>query len=77
MSKTTQHKNHSSPLLILALDFGGSATKGIYCAFEQNNPSSLVMEPEVLKVSLESITSHTQSLGTTETREHHMGELYG
>ncbi|BAY93657.1 MULTISPECIES: ParM/StbA family protein [unclassified Tolypothrix] len=80
MSKNTQVKNNSLPLLILALDFGGSATKGIYCAFEQNNPSSLVMEPEVLKVSLESVTSHTQSLGVTEPENvawvNYMGETF-
>jgi hypothetical protein len=67
MSKISPHKNNSSPLLILALDFGGSATKGIYCAFEQNNPTSLVMEPEVLKVSFESVTSYsTETLGAAE-----------
>jgi Actin like proteins N terminal domain len=78
MSKTTQQKNRSSPQLILALDFGGSSTKGIYCTLKQNIPTSLVMEPEVVKISLDSVTSET--LGTTEPENaawvNYMGETF-
>ncbi|AFY54291.1 hypothetical protein Riv7116_1746 [Rivularia sp. PCC 7116] len=63
MSKNTQQKNNSSPLLILALDFGGSATKGVYCT-QKNQTASLVMEPEVVKISLDSVASSV--LGATE-----------
>ena len=81
MSKTTQNKNNSSPLLILALDFGGSATKGIYCGLEENIPVSLMMEPEVLKVSWESVNSYcTKTLGATEPENaawvNYMGETF-
>ncbi|MDJ0733550.1 MAG: ParM/StbA family protein [Nostocaceae cyanobacterium] len=81
MSKTTQNKSNSSPLLILALDFGGSATKGIYCGLEQNIPMSLMMEPEVLKVSWESVNSYsTRTLGSTEPENaawvSYMGETF-
>ncbi|MBD2200537.1 MULTISPECIES: ParM/StbA family protein [Calothrix] len=78
MSKTTQQKNHSSQELILALDFGGSATKGIYCTLKQNIPASLVMEPEVVKISLDSVTIET--LGTSEPENaawvNYMGEIF-
>ncbi len=57
MSKNTQRKNNSSPLLILALDFGGSSTKGMYSTSIQNQTASLVMEPEVVKISLDSVAS--------------------
>ncbi|NJL81492.1 MAG: ParM/StbA family protein [Richelia sp. SM2_1_7] len=77
MSKNTQQKNNSSPLLILALDFGGSATKGVYC-IEQNQTASLVMEPEVVKISLDSIAS--EILGATEPENaawvNYMGETF-
>jgi hypothetical protein len=78
MSKTTQQKNRSSQQLILALDFGGSSTKGIYCTLKQNIPTSLVMEPEVVKISLDSVTCET--LGTTEPENaawvNYMGETF-
>lgn len=71
MSKTTQK-------LILALDFGGSATKGIYCTFKQNIPASLFMEPEVVKISLDSVIIET--LGTSEPENtawvNYMGETF-
>ena len=77
MSKNTQQKNNSSPLLILALDFGGSATKGVYC-IEQNQTASLVMEPEVVKISLDSVA--TEVLGATEPENaawvNYMGETF-
>ncbi|NJN13619.1 MAG: ParM/StbA family protein [Richelia sp. RM1_1_1] len=77
MSKNTQQKNNSSPLLILALDFGGSATKGVYC-IEQNQTASLVMEPEVLEITLDSIAS--EFLGATEPENaawvNYMGETF-
>ncbi|NJM19116.1 MAG: ParM/StbA family protein [Richelia sp. SM1_7_0] len=62
MTETTQ----TSPLLILTLDFGGSATKGIYYTFDKKNPASLIMEPEVIKIPLESVASFsTEILGAT------------
>jgi hypothetical protein len=68
----------TSQELILALDFGGSSTKGIYCTLKQNIPTSLVMEPEVVKISLDSVTSET--LGTTEPENaawvNYMGETF-
>ncbi len=78
MSKNTQQKNNSSPLLILALDFGGSATKGIYCTLKQNQTASLVMEPEVVKIYLDSVA--TSILGATEPENaawvNYMGETF-
>ncbi|PMB21884.1 ParM/StbA family protein [Fischerella thermalis] len=66
-SQKIRTEKKSSSLLILTLDFGGSATKGIYGKLDQNNPGLLVMEPEVLKVPFESVASHsTDTLGTTE-----------
>lgn len=77
MSKNTQQKNNSSPLLILALDFGGSATKGVYCT-QKNQTASLVMEPEVVKISLDSVASSV--LGATEPENaawvNYMGETF-
>ncbi|NJO65322.1 MAG: ParM/StbA family protein [Richelia sp. RM2_1_2] len=77
MSKNTQQKKNDSPLLILALDFGGSATKSVYC-IEQNQTASLVMEPEVVKISLDSIAS--EILGATEPENaawvNYMGETF-
>ncbi len=61
MSRNTQ----DLPLLILALDFGGSATKAIYYTFDKKIPASLIMEPEVIKVPLESVTSAKEILGAT------------
>ncbi len=72
MSKNTLQRNidiNSSPLLILALDFGGSATKGIYCKFDQSPTAKLLLkEPEVVKVPLESVIcdSNSDILGRTE-----------
>ena len=78
MSKITQQKNNSSPLLILALDFGGSATKGVYCTLKQNQTASLVMEPEVVKISLDSVAD--EILGATEPENaawvNYMGETF-
>ena len=78
MSKNTQRKNNSSPLLILALDFGGSSTKGMYSTSIQNQTASLVMEPEVVKISLDSVAS--QILGVTEPENaawvNYMGETF-
>ncbi len=78
MSKNTQQKNNSSPLLILALDFGGSATKGVYCTLKQNQTASLVMEPEVVRISLDSVAS--EILGVTEPENaawvNYMGETF-
>ncbi len=78
MSKTTQRKNHSFQELILALDFGGSSTKGIYCTMKQSIPVSLVMEPEVVRISDDSVTC--QTLGATEPENaawvNYMGETF-
>ena len=78
MSKNTQQKNNSSPLLILALDFGGSSTKGIYSTSMQNQTASLVMEPEVVKISNDSVASEV--LGATEPENaawvNYMGETF-
>ena len=77
MSKNTRQKNNSSPLLILALDFGGSATKGVYCT-QKNQTASLVMEPEVVKISNDSVASSV--LGATEPENaawvNYMGETF-
>ena len=78
MSKNTQQKTNSSPLLTLALDFGGSSTKGIYSTSIQNQTASLVMEPEVVKISLDSVASSI--LGVTEPENaawvNYMGETF-
>ena len=78
MSKNTQQKNNYSPLLILALDFGGSSTKGIYSTSIQNQTTSLVMEPEVVKISNDSVASSI--LGVTEPENaawvNYMGETF-
>jgi hypothetical protein len=68
MSKNTLKINNfdSSPLVIIALDFGGSGTKGIYSIFQSSEAHSLFMEPEVAAVTLESIENYEQNLmGTT------------
>jgi hypothetical protein len=65
MSKVT-HQKIKRPLMIAALDFGGSATKVIY---ENTNGEvkSLVMQPEVATVPIESIKNYEKdSLGSTE-----------
>jgi hypothetical protein len=76
MSKSTQRKNNSYIELILALDFGGSATKGIYATPEMNIPKSLVMEPEVVKICHDSVNLET--LGRTQPENaawvNYMGE---
>ncbi|AKG21329.1 hypothetical protein IJ00_08475 [Calothrix sp. 336/3] len=64
MGKMTQRRNKSSPELILALDFGGSATKGIYSGLDMMIPKSLLMEPEVVKISPDSTIGET--LGATD-----------
>ncbi|RUT01627.1 hypothetical protein DSM106972_067240 [Dulcicalothrix desertica PCC 7102] len=69
MSINTLKTNNfdSSPLVIIALDFGGSGTKGIYSLYESSEAYSLFMEPEVVSVTLESIKNYEQNLmGTTE-----------
>ncbi|MBD2354795.1 ParM/StbA family protein [Tolypothrix sp. FACHB-123] len=64
MGKMTQRRNKSSPELILALDFGGSATKGVYSTLDMMITKSLLMEPEVVKISPDSTTGET--LGATD-----------
>ncbi|MEA5573446.1 ParM/StbA family protein [Calothrix sp. UHCC 0171] len=49
-----QRRHKYSPELILALDFGGSATKGIYSTLEMMILKPLLMEPEVVKISPDS-----------------------
>lgn len=67
MSKVT-HKGQKNkrPLITAALDFGGSATKVIY-ENTDGEVKSLVMEPEVATVPVESIKNYGKnSLGWTE-----------
>lgn len=71
MSKSTQkNKSLPTPLIIVALDFGGSATKVIYVKLS-GSPYSLYMEPEVAWVPVESINSYAKNnswntLGATD-----------
>jgi hypothetical protein len=69
MSKNTQKTNNfdSFPLVVIALDFGGSGTKGIYSLYQTPEARSLFMEPEVASVTLESIKTYEQNImGTTD-----------
>ncbi|BAZ71015.1 hypothetical protein NIES4106_58120 (plasmid) [Fischerella sp. NIES-4106] len=57
----------SAPLVVIALDFGGSGTKGIYSLHKNSQAHSLFMEPEVGDVTVESIKTHSQNLmGVTD-----------
>ncbi|BAZ40234.1 hypothetical protein NIES4101_61950 [Calothrix sp. NIES-4101] len=64
MSKNTLEHNHldSSPFVIIALDFGGSGTKGIYSIYQYKQAHSLFMEAEVAEVTQESIANYEQNL---------------
>ncbi|QLE59792.1 ParM/StbA family protein [Nostoc sp. TCL26-01] len=69
MKKKTQTMNNLDipPLVILALDFGGSGTKGIYSLCGSSEIYSLFMEPEVGDVTVESVKTHEQNLmGATD-----------
>lgn len=57
----------SNPLVVIALDFGGSGTKGIYSLHKSSQAHSLFMEPEVGDVTVESIETHEKNLmGVTD-----------
>jgi len=69
MRRNTANINNfdSAPLVVIALDFGGSGTKGIYSLYESSQAHSLFMEPEVGDVTVESIKTYEQNLmGATE-----------
>jgi hypothetical protein len=69
MRRNTANINNfdSAPLVVIALDFGGSGTKGIYSLYESSQTHSLFMEPEVGDVTVESIKTHEQNLmGATD-----------
>ncbi|MGB3651442.1 MAG: ParM/StbA family protein [Rivularia sp. (in: cyanobacteria)] len=68
MKKNTAKINNfdDAPFIVISLDFGGSGTKGIYSLYQNTEAHSLFMEPEVIKVTLESIKNYEQNLmGTT------------
>ncbi|BAY95219.1 MULTISPECIES: ParM/StbA family protein [unclassified Tolypothrix] len=52
----------STPLVIIALDFGGSGTKGIYSLYGGSEAYSMFMEPEVGDITQDSIKTHEQNL---------------
>lgn len=65
--KTATNNLDIPPLVVLALDFGGSGTKGIYSLYGSSQIYSLFMEPEVGDVTVESIKTHEQNLmGATD-----------
>lgn len=69
MRRNTANMNNfdSAPLVVIALDFGGSGTKGIYSLHESSQAHSLFMEPEVGDITVESIKTYEQNLmGATE-----------
>lgn len=69
MRKKSVIKNNQEipPLVVIALDFGGSGTKGIYSLYGSSETYSLFMEPEVGDVTVESIKTHEQNLmGVTD-----------
>ena len=69
MRRNTANINNfdSAPLVVIALDFGGSGTKGIYSLHGSSQAHSLFMEPEVGDVTVESIKTHEQNLmGATD-----------
>jgi hypothetical protein len=59
-------RNARPPDLVIALDFGGSATKGVY-ADASLNEKLLLMEPEVISLPQSAITNYEQTkLGSAE-----------
>jgi len=49
------------PDLTIVLDFGGSATKGVYAGADLRNEKILCMEPEVISLTLPAVTHYEQS----------------
>lgn len=54
-------KRTRPPDLTIVLDFGGSATKGVYSGADLQNEKILCMEPEVISLTLSGIAHYEQS----------------
>jgi len=60
-------KKSRSPDLTMVLDFGGSATKGVYAAGGALKENLLCMEPEVISLPYSAIANYEQTkLGKAE-----------
>jgi len=54
-------KRTKTPDLTMVLDFGGSATKGVYAGADLQNEKILCMEPEVISLTLSGVNHYESS----------------